>query len=370
VIPLVIKHVTDVSAIFFFELRLPQECVLVYRSVTPGIESHGFITIAAGETRHMITIEGLTPGVRYQTMVLVDHGRGDLQQPGFAGKEWGMVSFNTESDRKPIRVGVLGDASFGDEATYSLIDLMASQDLDFIIHTGDVVYETNGSDLFHSYMLKFFEPFSSLLHQLPVYTVLGNHDYDAVLMWQGAPFYDYAFPAFPDTDFNYPMSRRANQYYAFSYRDVQFLMLDSQVFFGVEGRADQDTWLKKRLADTRFRFTIPIFHVAPFSSCAVHPDDSLPVRYSWVPLFESVKIPISFSGHFHAYERLQVNGVTYVVTGGGSSTLYAQGDLLPESLIYAPLTHFVLMEIFEDRIQISAITKDGERFDQATIPLK
>ena len=102
----------------------------------------------------------------------------------------------------------------------------------------------------------------------------------------------------------------------------------------------------------------------------MHPDDSLPVRYSWVPLFEAANVPISFSGHFHNYERLVVNGVTYIVTGGGSSTLYALGDLLPESRIYAPITHFVLMEIFDDRIEISAITKDGETIDQATIPLK
>ena len=370
VIPLTVRHVTDVSATLFFELRNPQKCVLVYRSTNPDISSQGELSIPVGEPRHTVTIEGLSPGVHYQTMILVGNGEEDFRQPGFAKEEWGIVSFNTVSGEGSFRVGLLGDASFGDEATYSLIALMTSQDLDFVIHTGDVVYETDGTDPLNSYLLKFFEPFSSLLHSAPVYTVLGNHDYDAVLSWQGAPFYDYAFPPFSDPGFNYPKSRRANQYYAFAYRDIQFLMLDSQVFFGVEGRADQDGWLKERLMDPRYRFTIPVFHVAPYSSSVVHPDDSLPVRYSWVPLFEAANVPISFSGHFHHYERLVVNGMTYIVTGGGSSTLYAQGNLLPESHIYAPRTHFVLMDIFEDRIDLRAITKDGETIDQATILLK
>jgi hypothetical protein len=210
VIPLTIKHVTDGSATLFFELRNPQTGLLVYRSSSPDVSLHGEVPITGEETRHMITIDGLSPGVGYQAMVLVDHG-GDLRHPTFAEKEWGMVSFETIPDQGSFRVGVLGDASFGDEATYSLIDLMSSQNLDFVVHTGDVVYETDNADLQNSYLLKFFEPFSALLHQAPVYTVLGNHDYDATLSWNGAPFYDYAFPPFPDTTFSYPESRRANQ---------------------------------------------------------------------------------------------------------------------------------------------------------------
>ena len=370
VIPLTVRHVTDNSAIVFYELRKPQKGMLVYRSVSPETSSQGEIAIPSGETRNMITIDGLSPGIAYQAMMLVDHGEEDLRQPKFVEKEWGKVNFRTDSEQESLRVGILGDASFGDEATYSLITTMASNDLDFIIHTGDVVYETDVTDPLRSYILNYFEPFSPLLHQGPVYTVLGNHDYDAAVNWQGAPFYDYAFPPFPDPNINYPASRRANQYYAFSYRDIQFLMLDSQVFFGVDGRSDQDSWLKERLEDPKYRITIPVFHVAPYSSSIVHPDDSLPVRYSWVPLFEAANVPISFSGHFHNYERLAVNGVTYIVTGGGSSTLYALGDLLPESRIYAPITHFVLMEIFDGRIEINAITKDGETIDQTTISLK
>jgi len=369
VIPLTVRHVSEDSASLFFELDNAATGSLVYKSNEPDGGIRGSISLAPDTSRHMLTIEGLKPGVEYQAMVLVEDRDNVQSQPGFNKQEWGVVSFRTASANFPIRVGILGDASFGDQATQSLVEQMVSQNLDFVLNTGDIVYETDSSNLVNSYVTKFFEPFSPLLHKLPVYTVLGNHDYDRSVEWQGAPFYDYAFPPVEDQQFSYPASRRENQYYAFSYMDVQFLMLDSQTFFGVDGRADQDMWLQERLADPRFRITIPIFHVSPYSSSVVHPDDGLPIRYSWNPLFEAGNVPVTFSGHYHHYERHIANGITYIVTGGGSSTLYAQGESLPTSQIYVRRTHFVFMEIYDDRIEINAISKEGETFDQATISL-
>ena len=370
VIPLSVRHVTESRANLFFELSEAAEGLLVYRATTPGLSQQGEIRLDSGQVRQAITLEGLAPGATYQARVLLGSQASGYARPQFTGEAWDPVRFKTASIKVPLRVGVLGDASFGDEATTQLVNLMASQDLDFVIHTGDVVYETDNSDLVNSYVKNFYLPFAPLLHEMPVYTVLGNHDYDNALEWQGAPFYDYAFPPFGDPAFSYPESRRSNQYYAVAYQGVQFLFLDSQTFYGVEGRADQDAWLEERLADERFRFTIPLFHVAPYSSSVVHPDDGRPVKLIWNPLFEQYGVPISFSGHFHHYERLNANGITFIVSGGGSSVLYAQGEALPESEIYIRRTHYVLMEIYEDVIELYAISKEGELLDQAVISIR
>ena len=367
VIPLTARRVADDWGTFFFELQQPAEGKLVYRNeLTLEQREKAFTT---DDTRQMITLEGLSPGTTYQALVLLGNEESGYQQPGFVGEEWGVNKFRTVSNDWPLRVGVLGDASFGDEATQALVDLMSMQNLDFVIHTGDVVYETESLDIKNSYLQKFYLPFKPLLKQEPVYTVLGNHDYDYAVRWQDAPFYDYAFPPFPDTDFIYPEARRGNQYYALAHQDIQFIMLDTHVFAGGEGREEQDAWLAERLADESFRLTIPVFHVAPYSSSIVHPDDGLPVLYSWNWRFEQAHVPLTLSGHFHHYERLIANGITYIVSGGGSSTLYAQGDLLPESQIYARRTHFVLLEIYADRIELSAISLEGEIIDRATILL-
>ena len=102
----------------------------------------------------------------------------------------------------------------------------------------------------------------------------------------------------------------------------------------------------------------------------VHPDDGLPVRYSWNWRFEEANVPLVISGHFHHYERLVSGGITYIVSGGTSSTLYAQGESLSESQIYARETHFVLLEIYQDHIDLTAITFEGEIIDQAYILLE
>jgi predicted phosphodiesterase len=368
VIPLIVRHTTEETATFFFELPNPIEGVLVYRNMETQIQEE--IPLSTDKSRHMITIDGLTAGTQYEALVLIGNAQTGFQQLAFGGKAWRTIQFRSLPDQWPIRVGILGDASFGDEATQALVEQIAAQDLDFVIHTGDVVYETDPSNVFNSYLQKFFQPFAPLLQQGPIYTVLGNHDYDAAVRWEGLPFYDYVFPPFLDPTFEYPETRRGNQYYAFTYDELQFLMLDTHVFAGAEGRSDQDAWLEERLADPRFRVTIPVFHVAPFSSSVVHPDDGRPVRLSWNWRFEDANVPLVISGHFHHYERLVSNGITYIVTGGGSSTLYAQGELLPESQVYARKMHFTLLKIYEDHIDLSAISLGGEIIDQALILLK
>lgn len=367
-IPLSVRHVTQDSAILFFELQVPQQGALFYRCLETNMQ--GQIEFQAQTARHLLTIEGLDPGNEYEVMVLLGSPEGRLEQPGFSSQAWGIVNFHTDSEHWPLRVGVLGDASFGDQATQDLVDLMSQQDLDFVIHTGDVVYEVDSADIFNSYLFKFFQPFSPLLHRGPIYTVLGNHDYDLSVRWNGVPFYDYAFPSFQLPLQDKTDQGRSNQYYAFEYRDIQFLMLDTHVFAGGEGRAEQDVWMQERLADPRYRFTIPVFHVAPYSSSIVHPDDRLPILYSWNWQFEEAKVPLALSGHYHHYERSIANGITYIVSGGGSSTLYAQGDLLPESQIYVRKTHYVLLEIYEETIELTAIGLGGEILDQALIHLK
>jgi predicted phosphodiesterase len=352
-----------------FELDVPAEGSLFIRAreaAIPVIE----MKLDPTQTRHLLTVDGLRPDTQYDAIVGLGTAESGFQQPVFLSRAWGPVNIRTATDIGALRVGVIGDASFGDPVTSSLVQEMAAANLDFVVHTGDVVDETEqGVNPFRSYAEKFYTPFAPLLTQMPVYTVIGNHDYDADIRWQGEPFYYYAFPPFPDPLFLAQDDRLRNQYYAFAYQGVQFLMLDSQVFFGQPGHEEQEAWLTERLADPRLRMTIPVFHVSPFSSSSVHPTDSLPVRDAWVPLFEAADVPVVLSGHFHQYERLESNGVTYIVSGGGSATLYAPGELLPESAVFGRQSHYVLLEIDGEGVELSAHALGGEVIDRLRLPL-
>jgi hypothetical protein len=88
-----------------------------------------------------------------------------------------------------------------------------------------------------------------------------------------------------------------------------------------------------------------------------------------VPLFESANIAFVISGHDHNYERLSHKGVTYLVSGGGSTSLYPLSKPLAFSETFHARTHFVQLSIFPDRIEIRAEALDGTVLDEAQIPL-
>lgn len=367
-LPLTVQHVTETGAVLLFELDRPVSGALYYRPVGGGPASARSVSLDASQVRHQIMLGDLQPGIEYQVQVGLMDVDETLRQPAFQESTWGAVHFQTASTEEPLRIGVLGDASFGDPATVTLVERMLQYDLDFTLHTGDVVVEIqNDPSPPAAYWLKYYSTLSGLLHRMPVYTVPGNHDYDQAGRWQERPFYYYAFPPFTDVNFPADGASGTRQYYAFTRMGIQFLMLDTQVFYGVDGWAEQDAWLDARLTDNRFRYTIPVFHVPPFFSGSVHPEDRLPVHQFWRPRFAAANVPVVFSGHSHHYERSLSDGTTYIVSGGGSGVTYAAGALLPESQVYARRTHFVLVEIFTGRIVLTAIDKDGEQLDQWTI---
>lgn len=369
-LPLTIRHITETQAVLFFSLDAPVEGTLFY---WPEGEQENILEIPLDGTasRQQIILEGLTPGTDYHAVIGLSTDEGAYQPPHFAGQEWGAVNFRTASNELPIRVGILGDSGLGEQVTFDLVEQMASHDLDFVLHTGDLVYlmQQNASP-FEAYTLKFYTPFAPLLHQMPVYPSVGNHDVEPAARWKdNMPFYYSVFLSFTNPNFDPADYEARNQWYSVPYGSIQFLMLDTQTFFSEEGRAEQDAWLQERLADENFQYTIPVFHVPPYAS-GQRPEEYRVVRLSWDAMFQEANVPVVFSGHEHFYERLIANDITYIVTGGGSSVLYNFIDRQPESQFFARETHFVLMEIYDDHIELTAITEEGEILDQVTIPLE
>jgi predicted phosphodiesterase len=366
-LPLTIRHVTDTGATLFFELSAPSEGILLYESAEEGQRS---VPLNPADTRQQIVLEGLSPGIEYRAMVGLSSADSDAYlQPGFRGQIWGEVSFHTQSDKEPLRIGVVGDSGFGQQVTFDLVSQMADANLDLVLHTGDVVYNIeDNAGPFDAYALKYYLPFAPLLRKMPIYTVVGNHDVEQEASYQGTPFIYHAFPSFFDPHFSTSNPAGLNQWYAIDYGNIQFLMLNTQTFVDEPGRDEQTAWLTERLADERFAYSIPVFHVPPFSS-GLHPYDGAAVRSEWVQLFQATKVPLVLSGHDHNYERLEANGITYIISGGGSTVLYDKTTTAPGSVTFAKRTHFVLLEIYRDRIDLRAVALGGDVLDQAVVML-
>ena len=76
-------------------------------------------------------------------------------------------------------------------------------------------------------------------------------------------------------------------------------------------------------------FRLVAFHQAPYSNASTSstPDQihgNVNVQTAWVPLFEQYDVDSVISGHYHSYQRGERNGIQYLVTGGGGSTLLSE----------------------------------------------
>jgi hypothetical protein len=367
-VPLMAQHLTPHAALLYFHLYSPSAGYLIYRQLPAASDVWMLHPLEAGASRHQITLEGLQADTRYEIQVALGEDLQSLQAPQLAGQPWGPLAVRTPPEGEPsLRIGVIGDSGFGEEITDALIARMAQQNLDFVLHTGDLMYRPEEeSDPPLSYALKFFLPFRALLTRMPVYPALGNHDVDPPTRWEGEPYYYLAFPGFVDPALGAVRAQPGPGWFAFSYGSTQFLVLNSQVFHGEPGREVETAWLSERLADPVFAATLVVMHVPPFSS-GRYGNDGRASRIDWVPLFEQDSVPLVMAGHDHNYQRLHFNGITYLISGGGSSVLYGQTVQIPGSDVFTRQSHFVLLEIDAGVIHISAIDEEGEVLDRATI---
>lgn len=368
VIPITVQHVTSSSATLYFELSQPHAGVLVFMRVDQPTTSADWVELEEQGTKHLITIEDLVAGQEYQAFVGLLDDEGSYRAPGNSDELWETIHFKIPvDDARIFRLGVLGDSGFGDRATINLLEQLASYDLDFVIHTGDLVYNVGEeTDPIKAFIEKFYTPFEPILRNIPLYPVVGNHDVNLATFRQEVPFYFHAFPVLSDENLTVEGSADQREWYAFSVGKTQFLMLNSYSFYSGSGRAEQTEWLQERLADPRFEVSIPVFHIAPFTS-GKHKEDGLPIRSEWLPLFKQAGVPLVLSGHDHNYERLVNEGITYIVTGGGSAVLYPAQQSLPTSRVFAASTHFVLLEFSPDQIELTAIALGGNILDTALI---
>ena len=117
------------------------------------------------------------------------------------------------------------------------------------------------------------------------------------------------------------------------------------------------------------RPVIVAFHHPAFS-CSLH-GDTPEVIDTWLRLFDD-DVVLVLNGHDHNYQRLESDGVSYVVTGGGGRHLYDLEDCPtghPERIIGSAIHHFLAMDQTEDSLAIEVIDVMGATVDSFEIEL-
>jgi 3',5'-cyclic AMP phosphodiesterase CpdA len=235
-----------------------------------------------------------------------------------------------------LRIAVAGDVGkrgrHGPAIAAAVARAGAERPYDVLLLLGDNVYPKGDPARLDATV---FEPYGPVLDAgAELLAILGNHD---VMRGHG-----------PE------QLRRLGQigpWWSRELGDVLIVGLDST-------RVDDPTqraWLEDTLRDATARRKIVAIHASPYSSG--YQGSNLRVREHFVPLFERYGVQLVLSGHDHDYQRSHVvNGVTYVVAGGASTTRRA--GRAPFTAVSFKWHHFVDVGVFEDHLVIRAVNED------------
>jgi len=275
------------------------------------------VTTPSPKVIHEITLRGLLPDTLYTYTV----GSGDALSQEY--------TFQTAPQTpRSFRFAVYGDSRSYPETHHTVVEAIIHSAPELVLHTGDLV---GYGDQREAWGVEFFEPAQLLLAHTPLFPVMGNHEY-----WSNGRSWFSSYFSLPHNE----------QWYAFTYGNVRFMGLDTNVSF-LPGSVQQ-RWFEAEVQSHAYLnalWHVVFLHHPPFTA-SVYGDDP-DVKQHLVPLFEQAQVDMVFAGHSHAYERYHHQGMHYVVTGGGGTYLVtlAEDHDPPLRIVGASVHHHCVVDV-------------------------
>lgn len=258
---------------------------------------------------------------------------------------------------KRVKIAAIGDYGWAGPAEQQVAELVDSFRPDYVVTTGDNNYPLGEASTIDQNIGQYF---SELIHPYKgnyassatenrFFPTLGNHDWYSE---SAAAYLDY---------FTLPGNER---YYDVAWGDVHFFAVDSDPHEpdGISATSTQANWLRQALAASTQAFNIVAMHHPPFSS-GPHGDTAV---MQWP--YAEWGADLVLAGHDHGYERLEIDGLTYVVSGLGGASIYSYGAGVPGSVVrYNEQYGATLLEADANELHISFFNVDGQLVDTARI---
>lgn len=249
------------------------------------------------------------------------------------------------SSSGPVRFAVKGDWGAASSAQASVTTRMCewrqTTGFTYVLTTGDNFYTPDGTATDGNYYIPEKCLYADPRHQWRA--AWGNHDYS------GSSTEDVLG------------SPSQAKYFSWTAGDVAFFAYDGSDVSQVQGE-----WLRSAVCSSKAAVKIIYGHQPPYST-GPH-GSSLSVRDMVHPAATDCGARLVLSGHDHLYERsVPIEGVTYIVTGGGGAGTYACGTSQAWAATCLSRHHFLHIEVDSTAIHIQAVGTNGEVFDAVDI---
>ena len=227
------------------------------------------------------------------------------------------INLSQKSENKNFSFALIGDSRDNPQVFKKILNEIENSKSRFIIHQGDMVSQGTQNEY-----ADFIKTIGS--SKVPIYTVPGNHD----IIGKGRLYYSQEFGMY---------------YYSFNVDTTHFIILDN-----ANGYLDEEQliWLKDDLEKNKGSMILVFMHMPPFDPrLGEHHamSDSLQAE-TLVSLFEDFNVDTVFASHIHSYHEYSLEGVHYIISGGGGAPLVDNGEY-----------HYIIANILNGKITAEMI---------------
>ena len=299
---------------------------------------------------HSWRVDGLQPGRGYDYQLIAVHpltGKATISGPHH------VRTFGAGDE---LTFAACGDSRSNPEIWARIAALIRSQNPAFFIHTGDMVKE---GLTFDDWQREMFEPATEVLASVPLYPVIGNHEYNAGIFQR----------MFQTSTGTTNWEQRIGP--------AHIIGINGELDWRISG--EPYAWLSGVLNRSTAPFIFLVTHYPPYSS-ARHgkmsgdepgEETARQIHDDILPLLVRHHVTAIIAGHSHSYERSELDGgVTLITTAGAGAGLMNKHEKTqeqnPYSKIYVKAFNITVFQIRGVACEMKAFDLDGKVLDART----
>ncbi len=328
-----LQKLTSESIVVRFRTDVPTKVFVQYGAEANQVNLRQDNYLFTAE--HIVTLSKLKSNTKYFYEIFEETTKGYKKLSNEKDTEYSFITAPEANEQNGLNIWVLGDPGIQSEPEFSKDrrkDQILVRDSFFtylkknqikkpglILTLGDNAYSFGTDEEFQK---GFFEMYTGILPNTPLYTTFGNHD--AGIRKDFIAFSARSYPKPRGTYYDIFSLPDKKAYYSFDYGPVHFIVLDSfdsiweEPLAGIEGRERVWTkyskesnlmlsWFENDLNLNKSLWTIVAFHHPPY----IDEEKKSGKKELWqawtnaylVPLVEKYKVDLVLCGHVHNYQR-------------------------------------------------------------------